>query len=127
MGCAFTNLHILAPQRAWVELTFWEASQLCLLLLSLTLATINARWLEPHITTAMWALQAMEKEWGLGREVPGSQQGPNPYRQLQEKDHKYSALRQQFFHYHGLSTFCNLGCLVSNGLCLRSLQHGPCE
>jgi hypothetical protein len=27
MGCAIINLCILAPQRAWVQLTFWEASQ----------------------------------------------------------------------------------------------------
>uniref|UniRef100_A0A8D2DYL0 Transmembrane protein 205 n=1 Tax=Sciurus vulgaris TaxID=55149 RepID=A0A8D2DYL0_SCIVU len=28
MGCAFINLCILAPQRAWAQLTFWEASQM---------------------------------------------------------------------------------------------------
>uniref|UniRef100_A0A452V0H4 Transmembrane protein 205 n=1 Tax=Ursus maritimus TaxID=29073 RepID=A0A452V0H4_URSMA len=27
MGCAFINLCILAPQHAWAQLTFWEASQ----------------------------------------------------------------------------------------------------
>ncbi|EAW84194.1 MBC3205, isoform CRA_b, partial [Homo sapiens] len=52
MGCAFINLCILASQHAWAQLTFWEASQLYLLFLSLTLATVNARWLEPRTTAA---------------------------------------------------------------------------
>ncbi|EDL78257.1 RGD1563250 (predicted), isoform CRA_a [Rattus norvegicus] len=124
LGCAFINLCILAPQRAWINLTLWEISQLTLLLLSLTLATINARWLEARTTATMWALQSIEKERGLGTEVPGSLQGPDPYRQLREKDPKYSALRQKFFYYHGLSSLCNLGCLLSNGLCLVGLALG---
>ncbi|XP_075822687.1 transmembrane protein 205 [Microtus pennsylvanicus] len=124
LGCAFINLCILAPQRAWIHLSFWEASQLALLLLSLTLATINARWLEARTTAVMWALQTVEKDRGLGTEVPGSHQGPDPYRQLREKDPKYNALRQKFFHYHGLSSLCNLGCLLSNGLCLAGLALG---
>uniref|UniRef100_A0A8C4LAC4 Transmembrane protein 205 n=1 Tax=Equus asinus TaxID=9793 RepID=A0A8C4LAC4_EQUAS len=121
MACAFVSFCILAPQRAWAQLTFWEASQLFLTLLSLTLATINARWLEPRTTAAMWALQTVEKERGLGGEVPGSHQGADPYRQLRGQDPKYAALRQIFFQYHGLSAVCNLGCLVSNGLCLAAL------
>ncbi|XP_006875194.1 PREDICTED: transmembrane protein 205 [Chrysochloris asiatica] len=121
MGCAFINLCILAPQHAWAHLTFWETSQLCLLLLCLTLAAINAQWLEPRTTDAMWALQTLEKERGLGREVPGSHQGSDPYRQFREQDPKYSGLRQVFFRYHGLSSICNLGCLLSNGLCLAGL------
>lgn len=98
--------------------------QLCLLFLSLMLATINARWLEPRTTAAMWALQTMEKKQGLGGEVPGHHQGPDLYRQLREQDPKYSALRQIFFRYHGLSSICNLGCLLSNGLCLAGLALG---
>ncbi|XP_021027654.1 transmembrane protein 205 isoform X1 [Mus caroli] len=124
LGCAFINLCILAPQRAWIHLTLWEVSQLSLLLLSLTLATINARWLEARTTAVMWALQSIEKERGLGTEVPGNFQGPDPYRQLRDKDPKYSALRKKFFHYHGLSSLCNLGCLLSNGLCLVALALG---
>lgn len=124
LGCALINLCILAPQRAWIHLSLWEASQLALLLLSLTLATINARWLEARTTAVMWALQTVEKDRGLGTEVPGSHQGPDPYRQLREKDPKYNALRQKFFHYHGLSSLCNLGCLLSNGLCLAGLALG---
>uniref|UniRef100_A0A8C9A901 Transmembrane protein 205 n=1 Tax=Prolemur simus TaxID=1328070 RepID=A0A8C9A901_PROSS len=50
MSCAFINLCILAAQHAWAQLTLWEASQLCFLFLSLTLATVNARWLEPRTT-----------------------------------------------------------------------------
>lgn len=98
--------------------------QLGLLLLSFTLSTINARWLEPRTTAAMWALHRVEKERGLGGEVPGSHQGPDPYRQLREQDPKYSVLRQTFFRYHGLSSICNLGCLLSNGLCLAGLALG---
>lgn len=94
------------------------------MLLSLSMATVNARWLEPRTTAAMWALHRVEKERGLGGEVPGSHQGPDPYRQLREKDPKYSVLRQTFFRYHGLSSICNLGCLLSNGLCLASLALG---
>ncbi|XP_076977868.1 transmembrane protein 205 isoform X2 [Tamandua tetradactyla] len=118
MACAFINLCILAPQYAWTQLTFWEASQLFLLLLSLTLAATNARWLGPRTTATMRALQTLEKERGLGGEVPGTYQGPDPYRQLRDRDPKYGALRQAFFRYHGFSSLCNLGCLLSNGLCL---------
>ncbi|XP_019600577.1 transmembrane protein 205 [Rhinolophus sinicus] len=124
VGCAFVNFCILVPQYTWAQLTFWEASQLCLLLLSLTLATINARWLEPRTTAAMWALQTVEKKRGLGGEVPGRHQDPDPYRQLRAQDPKYNALRQTFFRYHGLSSICNLGCLLSNGLCLTGLALG---
>ncbi|XP_059243699.1 transmembrane protein 205 isoform X1 [Mustela nigripes] len=124
MGCAFINLCILASQHAWTQLTFWEAIQLCLMLLNLSMAAVNARWLEPRTTAAMWALHRVEKERGLGGEVPGSHQGPDPYRQLREKDPNYSVLRQTFFRYHGLSSICNLGCLLSNGLCLASLALG---
>ena len=126
LGCAFINLCILAPQRAWIHLTLWEVSQLSLLLLSLTLATINARWLEARTTAVMRALQSIEKERGLGTEVPGNFQGPDPYRQLRDKDPKYSALRRKFYHYHGLSSLCNLGCLLSNGLCLVGLALQIC-
>nr|KAF6402729.1 transmembrane protein 205 [Rousettus aegyptiacus] len=124
MGCAFVNFCILVPQNAWAQLTFWEASQLCLLLLSLTLATINARWLEPRITAAMWALQTVEKNQGLGGEVPGHHQGLDPYCQLRARDPKYNVLRQIFFRYHGLSSICNLGCVLSNGVCLAGLALG---
>ncbi|XP_004458246.1 transmembrane protein 205 [Dasypus novemcinctus] len=121
VACPFINLCILAPQHAWAQLTFWEAGQLGLLLLSLALAATNARWLGPRTTAAMQALQILEKERGLGGEVPGSHQGPDPYRQLRDKDPKYGALRQVFFRYHGLSSVCNLGCLLGNGLCLAGL------
>ncbi|KAI5205670.1 transmembrane protein 205 [Manis pentadactyla] len=124
MGCAFINLCISAAQHTWAQLTFWESSQLGLLVLSLTLAAINARWLEPRTTATMWVLQTVEKERGLGSEVPGSQQGSDSYRQLRMQDPKYSALRQIFFRYHGLSSLCNLACLLSNGLCLAGLALG---
>uniref|UniRef100_H0XZW6 Transmembrane protein 205 n=1 Tax=Otolemur garnettii TaxID=30611 RepID=H0XZW6_OTOGA len=121
MGCAFINLCILASQNAWAQLTFWKVSQLCLLFLSLMMAAINAHWLEPHTTVAMWALQTVKKERGLGREVAGGHQGPDPYCQLQKKDPKYNALHQNFFRYHGMSSLCNLVCLLSNGVCLACL------
>jgi hypothetical protein len=106
------------------SLSLCHSPQLSLLLLSLTLATINARWLEARTTAVMRALQSIEKERGLGTEVPGNFQGPDPYRQLRDKDPKYSALRRKFYHYHGLSSLCNLGCLLSNGLCLVGLALG---
>lgn len=109
------------PPRRGSPVLLPHPRQLFLTLLSLTLATINARWLEPRTTAAMWALQTVEKERGLGGEVPGSHQGADPYRQLRGQDPKYAALRQIFFQYHGLSAVCNLGCLVSNGLCLAAL------
>lgn len=124
VGCALINLCLVAPQRAWAQLTFWEASKLCLLLLSLSLAAGNALWLEPRTTAVMRALQAVEREHGLGGEVAGSHRGPDPYRALREKDPKYKALRQDFFRYHGLSSLCNLGCLLGNGLCLAGLALG---
>ncbi|XP_051009665.1 transmembrane protein 205-like [Acomys russatus] len=124
LGCAFVNLCILAPQRAWIHLTLWEISPLTLLLLSLTLATTNARWLEARTKAFMWALQAVEKERGLGYRGARQPPGPNPYHQLREKDPKYSALCQKFFYYHGLSSLCNLGWLLSNGLCLAGLALG---
>ncbi|XP_049644515.1 transmembrane protein 205 [Suncus etruscus] len=124
VGCAFANLCILVSQYSWAQLTFWETSQLFLLLLSFMLAAANDLWLEPRTSAAMWALHRVEKERGLGQEVPGSRQGPDPYRQLQAQDPKYSALRKTFFRYHGLSSLCNLGCLLANGLCLAGLALG---
>ncbi|XP_004595566.1 transmembrane protein 205 [Ochotona princeps] len=124
VGCAFFNLCVVAPLRAWEQLTFWETSKLCLLLLSLFLAATNALWLEPRTTAAMRVMHAVEKERGLGGEVAGSPQGPDLYRQLRDKDPKYKAVRQNFFRLHGMSSLCNLGCLVSNGLCLVGLALG---
>lgn len=88
------------------------------------LAAINARWLEPRTTATMWALQRVERDHGLGGEVPGTLQGPDPYRQLRDQDPKYSALRKNFLRSHGLSSLCNLGCVISNGLCLAGLALG---
>ncbi|XP_006898852.1 PREDICTED: transmembrane protein 205 [Elephantulus edwardii] len=121
MVCAFVNFGILVSQLTWAQLTFWETSQFCLLLLCLLLAVINARWLEPRTTAAMWAMQALEKDRGLGGEMPSSREGPHPYHQLREQDPKYSSLRRIFFRYHGFSNLCNLGCLLSNGFCLVGL------
>ncbi|XP_055975310.1 transmembrane protein 205 [Sorex fumeus] len=124
VACAFVNLCVLASQYSWARITFWESSQVFLLLLSLVLAAVNDRWLEPRTSGAMWALYRVEKERGLGQDAPGSRRGPDPYRQLQAQDPKYKALRQTFFRYHGMSTLCNLGCLLANGLCLAGLALG---
>ncbi|XP_027706892.1 transmembrane protein 205 [Vombatus ursinus] len=125
LACAAISLGIFLLHHPLVKLSFTmaEVGQLGLLALSLVLSALNARWLEPRTTAAMWALQAMEKDRGLGGEPPGPPQGQvqDPYRRLREQDPKYRALRQTFFHYHGLSSLCNLGNLLSNGVCLAFL------
>ncbi|XP_044514339.1 transmembrane protein 205 [Gracilinanus agilis] len=125
LGCATISLGIFLFHHPLVKLSFTlaEAGQLVLLALNLALSALNARWIEPRTTAAMWALQAMEKDRGLGGEPPGPPQGQgqDPYHRLREQDPKYRALRQTFFHYHGLSSLCNLANLLGNGICLASL------
>nr|XP_016846640.1 PREDICTED: transmembrane protein 205 isoform X3 [Anolis carolinensis] len=80
--------------------------------LILTLA--NASWFS-HITTkTMFKMQEIEKEHGLGAEVGLS--GKEDYQRLKEKDAKYRSLRQKFFKFHGLSSLCNLACVICTGV-----------
>ncbi|XP_007526029.2 transmembrane protein 205 [Erinaceus europaeus] len=124
LACALINLFIWLSQKKWAQFTWWDVGQLLLLAASTILAALNARWLGPRTTAAMWALQAAEKERGLGREVPGSQGGPDPYLQLRARDPEYAARRQAFVRAHGLSSLCNLGCLLASGLGLAGLGLG---
>ncbi|XP_038627015.1 transmembrane protein 205 [Tachyglossus aculeatus] len=120
LACAFLNLSIFAVYHPREQLTQGEAGQLSLFFVCLVLSALNAQWLSGSTTEAMWKMQAVEKEHRLGQEV-GLSSSQGAYKQLREKDPKYRALRQKFFRYHGLSSLCNLACLICNGVCLVCL------
>uniref|UniRef100_A0A452IWW0 Transmembrane protein 205 n=1 Tax=Gopherus agassizii TaxID=38772 RepID=A0A452IWW0_9SAUR len=115
VACAFLNLSIFAYYHPRELLSVGETLQGSLYFVCLLLASINALGLSPATTGAMFQLQAIEREHGLGGEV-GLAARREAYQQLRERDPKYQAARQTFFKRHGLSSLCNLACLVCNGV-----------
>ncbi|XP_069460252.1 transmembrane protein 205 [Ambystoma mexicanum] len=115
LGCAFLNLSIYAVYHPRELLSPSESLQISLFFICLILAAINAQWLSQSTTKTMLKMQAIEREHSLGDEV-GRKEKQEAYKMLREKDPKYKALRHKFFRYHGLSSLCNLTCLVCNGV-----------
>uniref|UniRef100_A0A8C3SQK6 Transmembrane protein 205 n=1 Tax=Chelydra serpentina TaxID=8475 RepID=A0A8C3SQK6_CHESE len=120
VACAFLNLSIFAFYHPRELLSTMETLQGSLYVVCLLLASVNAMGLSPATTAAMFRLQAIEREHGLGGEV-GLAARRETYQQLRERDPKYQAARQTFFKRHGLSTLCNLVCLACNGVNLLCL------
>ncbi|XP_069087974.1 transmembrane protein 205 isoform X2 [Pleurodeles waltl] len=115
LGCAFLNLSIYATYHPRELLSPSESLQILLFFLCLVLAAVNAQWLSQSTNKTMLKMQEIEREHGLGDEV-GRKEKREAYKALQEKDPKYKALRHKFFRYHGLSSLCNLVCMVCNGV-----------
>ncbi|XP_075758440.1 transmembrane protein 205 [Pelodiscus sinensis] len=120
VACAFLNLSLFACYHPRELLSTTETLQGCLYFLCLLLAIVNALGLSPATTGAMFQMQAIEREHGLGGEV-GLAARREMYQQLRERDPKYQAARQSFFRRHGLSSLCNLACLACNGINLLCL------
>uniref|UniRef100_A0A8C8SSK0 Transmembrane protein 205 n=1 Tax=Pelusios castaneus TaxID=367368 RepID=A0A8C8SSK0_9SAUR len=118
--CAFLNLSIFACYHPRELLTGLETLQGSLYFICLLLAGINALGFSRATTAAMFRMQAIEQEHGLGGEV-GLAARREAYQQLRERDPKYQAVRQTFFKNHGLSSLCNLVCLACNSVNLLCL------
>lgn len=88
--------------------------QIALFFISLILSALNARWFSPATTKAMFKMQDVEREHGLGGEI-GLSANIEGYKSLREKDPKYQALRKNFMRYHGISSLCNLLTLLCHG------------
>nr|XP_003216825.2 PREDICTED: transmembrane protein 205 isoform X1 [Anolis carolinensis] len=114
LGCTFVNLSLFAIYHPRELLDARETIQIVLFFACLILTLANASWFS-HITTkTMFKMQEIEKEHGLGAEVGLS--GKEDYQRLKEKDAKYRSLRQKFFKFHGLSSLCNLACVICTGV-----------
>lgn len=91
--------------------------QMALFFSCVLLAGLNAQWFSPTVTEAMFLMQEVEREHGLGGEV-GVRTSKEAYSKLREQDPKYKSLRGTFYRYHGLSSLCNLLCVVCTGASL---------
>ncbi|XP_056426365.1 transmembrane protein 205 isoform X2 [Hyla sarda] len=113
--CAsFVNLAVFAAYHPRELLSTSESVQIALFFMSLVLSALNARWFSPATTKAMFKMQEIEREHGLGGEI-GLSANIEGYKRLREKDPKYQALRKSFMRYHGISSLCNLVSLLCNG------------
>ncbi|XP_048343590.1 transmembrane protein 205 [Sphaerodactylus townsendi] len=120
LGCTFLNLGIFATYHPRELLNTRETIQIVLFFVCLVLAAANASWFSQTTTKTMFKMQEIEREHGLGEEV-GLSVHREAYQRLKEKDAKYRALRQKFFTFHGLSSLCNLACVVCTGVNLVCL------
>ncbi|XP_075711596.1 transmembrane protein 205 [Rhinoderma darwinii] len=111
---SFLNLAVYAAYHPRELLSATESAQIALFFISLILSALNARWFSPATTKAMFKMQDIEREHGLGGEI-GMSANIEGYKRLREKDPKYQALRKTFFRYHGISSLCNLATLLCNG------------
>ncbi|XP_069803670.1 transmembrane protein 205 [Dendropsophus ebraccatus] len=114
MCVSFLNLVVYAAYHPRDLLSTSESVQISLFFISLIVSALNARWFSPATTTAMFKMQDIEREHGLGGEI-GMSSNIEGYKRLREKDPKYQALRKSFLRYHGISSLCNLVSLLSNG------------
>ncbi|XP_053319110.1 transmembrane protein 205 [Spea bombifrons] len=112
--CSFLNLAVYAAYHPRDLLSPSESVQISLFFGSLILSALNARWFSPATSKSMFKMQAIEREHGLGGEV-GLKANAEGYKLLREQDPKYQALRKRFMRYHGISSLCNLVCLLCNG------------
>ncbi|XP_032064439.1 transmembrane protein 205 [Thamnophis elegans] len=115
LGCTMLNLAIFAAYHPWELLSTRETVQIALFSICLILFATNAFWLSQVTTETMFKMQEIEREHGLGQEVGHSGQR-EAYQLLKEKDGKYQHLRQKFFKFHGLSSLCNLACVICTGV-----------
>ncbi|XP_077186084.1 transmembrane protein 205 isoform X3 [Paroedura picta] len=120
LGCSLLNLAIFATYRPRGPLSTRETIQIVLFFLGVLLPATNASWLSRITTKAMFQMQEVEREHGLGEEV-GLSAHREEYQRLKEKDAKYRGLRQRFFTFHGLSSLCNLACVLCTGVNLALL------
>ncbi|XP_066449770.1 transmembrane protein 205 [Eleutherodactylus coqui] len=114
MCFSFLNLAVYAAYHPRELLSSTESIQIAFFFITLIVSALNARWFSPATTKAMFKMQAIEREHGLGGEI-GLSSKIEGYKQLQEKDPKYKALRKNFMRYHGISALCNLVTLLCNG------------
>ncbi|XP_058864121.1 transmembrane protein 205-like [Acipenser ruthenus] len=114
---SFLNLAVYAAYHPRELLDTYEAVQMALFFSCVLLAGLNAQWFSPTVTEAMFLMQEVEREHGLGGEV-GVRTSKEAYSKLREQDPKYKSLRGTFYRYHGLSSLCNLLCVVCTGASL---------
>ncbi|XP_044299324.1 transmembrane protein 205 isoform X2 [Varanus komodoensis] len=120
LGCTFLNLAIFASYHPWELLNTMETVQIIFFFTGLLLAAANAFWFSQVTTKTMFKMQEIEREHGLGNEMGFSGQR-EAYQLLKEKDAKYRSLRLKFFKFHGLSSLCNVACVICTGVNLACI------
>ncbi|KAF7240154.1 hypothetical protein EYD10_13340, partial [Varanus komodoensis] len=102
------------------ERKLWERVEIIFFFTGLLLAAANAFWFSQVTTKTMFKMQEIEREHGLGNEMGFSGQR-EAYQLLKEKDAKYRSLRLKFFKFHGLSSLCNVACVICTGVNLACI------
>ncbi|XP_063787281.1 transmembrane protein 205 [Pseudophryne corroboree] len=111
---SFLSLVVYAVYHPRELLSPSESGQMGLFFISVIASALNARWFSPSTSKAMFNMQVIEREHGLGGEI-GLSSNIEGYKRLREQDPKYKALRKTFLRYHGISSLSNLVSLLCNG------------
>ncbi|XP_037683063.1 transmembrane protein 205-like isoform X2 [Choloepus didactylus] len=117
--CAFCNLMLFAMYHPRELLNEKEATQLVILFLCVAMAMLNAQWFGQMTSDIMGDMHLIEQSYGLGHDIGLFSR--KSYTHLRATNPRYQALCSQLTRYQCLSSLCNLGCMVCNGLSLLYL------
>ncbi|NWW80706.1 TM205 protein, partial [Climacteris rufus] len=121
--CAFLNLTLFAlnvTHHPWeLLMPGFAPPQIIIFLVCIAASVLNTQWFGRVTSDTVAELYRVERSQGLGQEVGPAASGAR--RQLRASNPGYRRLARQFALYHGLSSLCNLCCIVCNGLSLYYL------
>ncbi|NWS81553.1 TM205 protein, partial [Toxostoma redivivum] len=115
--CAFLNLTLFAMSHPSERLGEEHTAQIIIFLICIAASVLKTQWFGQVTSEVVAELQLVESSQGLGQELAASE----PRRQLRASNPGYRQLARRFALYHGLSSLCNLLCILCNGLSLHHL------
>ncbi|KAL2301954.1 hypothetical protein Nmel_011355 [Mimus melanotis] len=117
--CAFLNLTLFAMSHPSERLAEEHTAQIIIFLICITASVLNTQWFGQVTSEVVAELQLVESSQGLGQELGLA--ASEPRRQLRASNPGYRQLARRFALYHGLSSLCNLLCILCNGLSMYHL------
>ncbi|XP_041886704.1 transmembrane protein 205 [Corvus kubaryi] len=117
--CAFLNLTLFAMSHPSERLGEEHTTQIIVFLVCIAASVLNTQWFGQVTSDIVAELHLVERSQGLGQEVGLA--ASEPRRQLRASNPSYRQLARRFALFHALSSFCNLCCIVCNGLSLYHL------
>ncbi|NXA04693.1 TM205 protein, partial [Sapayoa aenigma] len=117
--CAFLNLTLFAMYHPSEQLSDKHATQIIIFFICIAASVLNTQWFGRATSDAVVNMYLVERGQGLRQEVGLA--ASERRRALCASNPRYRQLSQQFALYHILSSFCNLCCIVCNGLSLYYL------
>ncbi|KFP76624.1 Transmembrane protein 205, partial [Acanthisitta chloris] len=117
--CAFLNLTLFAMYHPSELLSDKQTTQIIIFFICIAASVLNTQWFGQITSDVVAEMYVVERNHGLGQEV--GLVASESRRHLRASNPSYRQLFQQFTLYHALSSFCNLCCIVCNGLSLYHL------